>query len=249
MEEPRHELAALIDRVRDANGWSDTDITRRATAEGHKLGKSNLSRIRNTDVVSITASTIRGLAAGLAIPESEVAQAALVSMGIDLPQFGEIDLETAVRLDADLSVRDKSMLLDLLRGMRQPGETARHRPIGAVRYHKVTAEELDAAVARALEHMGVAHARLPSHSQPPYNPEAAQLAEETESDLHVDHSAGRPDAAPLEQPPFDRSRLLAAMSEPDQEDRAGKSRRSRRSKVDLEQREHELPEDDDFHEQ
>ncbi|NEW33792.1 hypothetical protein GV791_14635 [Nocardia cyriacigeorgica] len=84
---------------------------------------------------------------------------------------------------------------------------------------------------------------------PPYNPEAEQLAEETESDLHVDHSAGRPDAAPPEQPPFDRSRLLAAMSEPDQEDRAGKARHSNGSKVDLEQREHEPSEDDDFHEQ
>lgn len=120
MPEPRHELAALIDRVRDANGWSDSEIVARATRGGHKLSKSNLSRIRNTDVATLTGSTIRALAAGLDVPAAEVARAALKSMGIELPELGQLDLGTAVKLDATLSKRDKVMLLELLRTMRAP---------------------------------------------------------------------------------------------------------------------------------
>lgn len=123
MEQPRHQLATLIDQVRDANGWSDTDIVRRATSAGHKLSKSNLSRIRNTDVVSVTSTTIRALTAGLGVPEPEVARAALASMGIDLPDFSGLDLETVVKIDPTLAVRDKQILLDLLRTLRDPGTT------------------------------------------------------------------------------------------------------------------------------
>ncbi|MGW4123644.1 hypothetical protein [Nocardia sp. NPDC004711] len=118
MQQPRHPLAALIDRAEDSNGWSDADVTRRATAAGHRLSKSNLSRIRNTEVVSITGSTIRALAAGLEVPESEVVRAALASMQIDIPELGEVDLEAAIKRESAISARDKGMLLDLTRAMR-----------------------------------------------------------------------------------------------------------------------------------
>lgn len=133
MEQPRHQLAYLIDQVRDANGWSDTDIARRATAAGHRLGKSNLSRIRTTDVVSITASTIRSLAAGLGVPEAEVARAALASMGIDMPDLSGLDLETVVKVEPTLSVRDKQMLLDILRTMLSPGVQVTHHSFSTMR--------------------------------------------------------------------------------------------------------------------
>lgn len=120
MQQPRHELAALIERVRELNDWSDMDVVRRATAHGHPLSKSNLSRIRNTPVVSLTGSTIKGLAAGLGIAETEIARAALVSMGIDMPDLGGLDLETVIKMDTSISAHNRSMLLGLVRQMRRP---------------------------------------------------------------------------------------------------------------------------------
>ncbi len=128
---PRHALAALIDRIREVNGWSDSDIVAQSSNQGHKLSKSNLSRIRNTDVVSITATTIRALAAGLRIPETEVARSALMSMGVDLPDLRGLDLETAIRLDTSISAEDRSLLLDILRSIRSRQRLPRGR--GALR--------------------------------------------------------------------------------------------------------------------
>ena len=126
MQQPRHELAALIERVRELNGWSDPDVVRRATARGQKLSKSNISRVRNTDVVSITGTTIKGLAAGLGIPETEVARAALVSMDIDMPDLGSLDLETVIKMDPSISAHNRTMLLGLVRQMRRPDMEEEH---------------------------------------------------------------------------------------------------------------------------
>lgn len=119
---PRHALAGLIDHVRDQNGWSDSDIVRRALRAGHRLSKSNLSRVRNTEVVALTASTIQALAAGLEIPESAVARAALLSMGIGLQEPDSADPETAISADISLSTRDRAILLGVLRMMREQPE-------------------------------------------------------------------------------------------------------------------------------
>lgn len=118
MQKARHQLAALLDRIRELNGWSDTDIVRRATASGETLSKSNISRVRNTDVVSLTGTTIKGLAAGLGIPSGEVARAALESMGITLADAGSLDLETVIKTDSTLSNDNREMLLGLVSQMR-----------------------------------------------------------------------------------------------------------------------------------
>lgn len=118
MQKARHQLAALLDRIRELNGWSDTDIVRRATASGETLSKSNISRVRNTDVVSLTGTTIKGLAAGLGIPPGEVARAALESMGITLADAGSLDLETVIKTDSTLSNDNREMLLGLVSQMR-----------------------------------------------------------------------------------------------------------------------------------
>lgn len=118
MQKARHQLAALLDRIRELNGWSDTQIVERATRAGETLSKSNISRVRNTDVVSLTGSTIRGLAAGLGIPQGEVARAALESMGITLADAGNLDLETVIKTDATLSNDNREMLLGLVSQMR-----------------------------------------------------------------------------------------------------------------------------------
>jgi transcriptional regulator with XRE-family HTH domain len=119
MQNARHPLAALMDRVRELNGWSDSQLVERATKAGETLSKSNISRVRNTDVVSLTSSTIKGLAAGLGISESEVAAAALRSMGINPVDPGTLDLETVIRLDSTLSSDHRALLLSSLRQMRE----------------------------------------------------------------------------------------------------------------------------------
>lgn len=118
MNAARHPLADLVDRVREMNGWSDPQVVERARARGFELSKSNISRVRNQPVVSLTRSTIEGLAAGLGIPTSEVARAALESMGIELVDAGTLDLETVIRMDATLPLVSKEMLLGLVRQMR-----------------------------------------------------------------------------------------------------------------------------------
>lgn len=118
MQQARHPLADLMDRVRERNGWSDSQVVSRARAAGETLGKSNISRVRNTDVVSLTGSTIKGLAAGLGIPAGVVAKAALESMGITLVDAGNLDLETVIKTDATLSTNNREMLLGMVQQMR-----------------------------------------------------------------------------------------------------------------------------------
>lgn len=113
-----HALAALIDDVRAANGWSDPDVVTRAASKGHKLSKSNISRIRNNPVVTLNIETVSALADGLGVPKAMVANAALASMGIVTYSSADLTAEEAIRRDPTLSERDKKMLLTVLLGLR-----------------------------------------------------------------------------------------------------------------------------------
>ncbi len=125
----RHALARLIDAVKDANAWSDVDVTAAARRHGHDLSKSNISRIRQQNpLVSITAATLRGLAAGLGVSIEQVALAALDSMGIVVARYDVATPEQAIRLDVDLSARDRAVLLGMLTTMREAPEGADHVP-------------------------------------------------------------------------------------------------------------------------
>lgn len=205
MEQPRHQLATLIDQARDANGWSDTDIVKRATAAGHKLGKSNLSRIRNTEVVSITASTIRALAAGLGVPEAEVARAALASMGIEMPDLSGLDLETVVKVEPNLSVRDKQMLLDMLRIMLSPGAQITHHSFSTARM--MTNREGE----KYGTYLPTAANEVPRTGHP-WMPLPVKTKNEQPPDV-LNEDAPAPTTG--DQPTFDPGRMLAAMTEPD----------------------------------
>lgn len=119
-----HQLARLIDGIKAANDWSDPDLVRNAKEKGHVLSKSNISRFRNP-VVSIKGETILALAAGLRIAPSQVAVAAIESMGIQLPHYETPTPEQAVRLDTSLSARDRDSVLALLKQLR--GTTAPER--------------------------------------------------------------------------------------------------------------------------
>lgn len=126
-----HQLARLIDGVKDANDWSDPDLVRNAKEKGHVLSKSNISRFRNP-VVSIKGEVILALAAGLRVAPSQVAVAAIESMGVHLPQHELPTPEQAVQLDTTLSSRDKNSVLALLRHLRNSaaaaGTSAEARP-------------------------------------------------------------------------------------------------------------------------
>lgn len=114
----RHALAALIDDVRSANGWSDPDVVARAASKGHKLSKSNISRIRNNPVVTLNIETVSALADGLGVSKAMIAHAALASMGIVTYSSSELTAEEAIRRDPTLGERDKRALLAVLAGLR-----------------------------------------------------------------------------------------------------------------------------------
>lgn len=118
-----HQLARLIDGVKDANDWSDPDLVRNAKEKGHVLSKSNISRFRNP-VVSIKGEVILALAAGLRVAPSQVAVAAIESMGVHLPQHELPTPEQAVQLDTTLSSRDRDAVLALLRHLRDSAAAA-----------------------------------------------------------------------------------------------------------------------------
>lgn len=113
-----HALAALIDEVRAANGWSDPDVVARAARKGHKLSKSNISRIRNNPVVTLNVETVSALADGLGVSKAMVANAALASMGIVTYNSADLMAEEAIKRDPTLGDRDKKMLLAVLAGLR-----------------------------------------------------------------------------------------------------------------------------------
>ena len=109
----RHPLGELIAQVKMANGWSDVDIARRATAAGYPMSKSNISRICTHPVKNVVPTQVRGLAAGLGISASQIALTTLSSMGIHVTSEPN-SVEDAVRRDILLSERDKKNLLALL---------------------------------------------------------------------------------------------------------------------------------------
>ncbi len=123
-----HQLAQLIDSIKAANEWSDTDLVRNARSKGHVLSKSNISRYRNP-VVSIKGDIIRALAAGLRITPAQVAIAALESMGVPLPNYDVPTVEQAVRLDTELSERDRESVIALLTALRSSSPTAGGPPV------------------------------------------------------------------------------------------------------------------------
>lgn len=118
-----HQLAQLIDGVKAANGWSDPDLVKNAKEKGHVLSKSNISRYRNP-LVSIKGEIILALAAGLRVAPSQVAVAAIQSMGIQLAQYDAATPEQAISLDTQLSSRDKASLLALIGQLRDSAAPA-----------------------------------------------------------------------------------------------------------------------------
>lgn len=115
----KHALADLLDAVQRANGWSDEDVARTARSFGHQLSKSNISRIRNEPVVSVSAKLVASLADGLQLPRRQVIQAALTAMGTPLGE-APTHVEDVVQVDEQLSTRDRHLLLTMIALMKEP---------------------------------------------------------------------------------------------------------------------------------
>jgi hypothetical protein len=120
----KHPLGQLIEKVQRDNGWSDRDLAARAQSMELDLGKSNWSRLKNQPVLTFKPSHIKGLALVLKQTETTVARAALASMGIDLEGYQDGDVKAAVRNNAELSERDKRVLLAVYRELSEHPEPA-----------------------------------------------------------------------------------------------------------------------------
>lgn len=117
MNQP-HELAALIDKTRQVNGWSDQDIVNRATSAGHKLSKANISRVRNSPVVAVNIGFVNAMSAGMGVPAEMITRAALAAAGI-IMDADNITVEDAISRDMTLSLDNKQTLHMMVRAMRE----------------------------------------------------------------------------------------------------------------------------------
>lgn len=111
-------LARLIDETREANGWSDYDIARRAKAAGHQMSKSTISDIRTKGVATIVPDKVRALARGLDLPVSEILRAMLETAGLPVGPASSSP-EQAVRADPQMPAVVKSQLLAMIREVRK----------------------------------------------------------------------------------------------------------------------------------
>lgn len=119
--EDRHALAVLIDAVEQANGWADEDVAQAARLRGHQLSKSNVSRVRNEPVISISVKLLTALADGLQLPLRQVLQASLMAMGTPVGEPPS-RLEDVILSDEQLSARDRRVLLSVLVALREPDD-------------------------------------------------------------------------------------------------------------------------------
>lgn len=111
-------LAELIDAIRTANDWSDEDVARRARAAGHDLKKSNISRIRNNPIKSLSPAFVFALAEGLSTSVTEVLRACLQTL--DLPVSAPAQSpEQAIRSDPTLVASQREMLIAAVRAARE----------------------------------------------------------------------------------------------------------------------------------
>lgn len=110
-------LAALIDTVRTANGWSDRDVVRQAEARGENLSRTDVSNYRLRGMVQLVPEKMIALAAGLRIEPYRVALAVLEDRGIAIPLDARTP-EQAIRFDETLTAETRENLLAILDRVR-----------------------------------------------------------------------------------------------------------------------------------
>lgn len=120
-----HPLAQLMQSVKDGNGWTDREIARRIEAAGMSLSHSYVGKLQNHPVQTLTAATIRALAVGLGIPESDVAMAAVASMGVHIDPDSSGGLDVAIANEQSFTGHDKRILRAVVKEMRTNAEERR----------------------------------------------------------------------------------------------------------------------------
>lgn len=112
-------LAQLIRTRKELNRWSYREIQERAQRAGHQISKTRLQELAiGKPLEAITADVMRGIAAGLDVAVSTVVQAAVISLGFELPHGGPSSPEEAIARDVTLTEPERRMLLAQLRELR-----------------------------------------------------------------------------------------------------------------------------------
>ncbi|MEV8180300.1 helix-turn-helix transcriptional regulator [Specibacter sp. NPDC078692] len=129
-----HPLGELIQSAQDKNGWSTRDLQRRAESLGLDMKHSNFSRLKNQELVSIKGTVIHALADVLQVPVHRVAQAAMASMGVEVP-VTQPALEDVVRDSQEFSARDRQIIQGLVDTIRTLDATTQEEVVGNGRNH------------------------------------------------------------------------------------------------------------------
>jgi transcriptional regulator with XRE-family HTH domain len=116
----RTALGDLIDRVREANGWSDQNVADRAESRGCAISKQTISVLRQKVPPTLVPERMRALAEGLGVSVNEVLRAALADMGLMPYRPDDWSAEEAIRADAGLSEDTKRALLAIVSAVRGP---------------------------------------------------------------------------------------------------------------------------------
>lgn len=108
-----HMLARLIEDVRAAQGWNQSEVARRAG-----LSRSRVAQLINEPVKAVpNRDTIESLARALGVPPWVVMDAVLEAVGLPTRPT-RIGIEEAVRADSDLSSEAKRAVLTFVDHMR-----------------------------------------------------------------------------------------------------------------------------------
>jgi hypothetical protein len=114
-----HPLGALIETMREVNGWSHEDVAKDARMRGFKVSKSAAHRIETVKPELMRKDQIEWMSAVFGLGERQIIAAFLASMGYTLALDGPSTVEDAVRADTRLSSDEKEILFDVVRGMRR----------------------------------------------------------------------------------------------------------------------------------
>ncbi|UQN30694.1 hypothetical protein [Brachybacterium kimchii] len=124
-----HPLGQLIQSVEDSRGWTLREIARRIERAELNLSNAYLGKLKRQSIRSVSYETIRALAEGLDLPERVVGVALLESMGVHDLSKSEAGAAVAIARDPDLSERDRSILLAVIREMRDVPENWEEREL------------------------------------------------------------------------------------------------------------------------
>lgn len=112
-----HPLGQLIQSIEDGNGWTLRHIARRIEASGMSMSHTHLGNLKNKPIQSVTSNMLEALSAGLGVPQSEVASAALASMGVLIRTEGG-GLDVAITRDPAFTDFDRRLLRAVVREIR-----------------------------------------------------------------------------------------------------------------------------------